>query len=60
MTMHAHRFDPANPADLLGLAIIVLGTVATLVAFTLAFRATVWPGENEPDHPKRSILREDR
>ena len=57
--MHEHHvlLDPLDP---LGVAVVVLGAVATVVAFVLAVRMTVWPGESDPEHPKRAILREDR
>jgi hypothetical protein len=57
MTMHHSLIDPSDP---LGLLVVALGTIATAIAFVLAFRMTFWPGENEPDHAKRSILEEDR
>ena len=57
MHEHAVLFDPSDP---IGAIIVVLGAIATALAFALAFRATVWPGETELDHPKRAILREDR
>lgn len=49
-----------DPLDPLGIAVVVLGAIATLVAFGLAFRMTLWPGEADPAHPKCAILREDR
>jgi hypothetical protein len=49
-----------NPADPFGTIVVVLGALGTALAFGLAFRLTVWPGETEPDHPKHVILREDR
>ena len=57
--MHEHHvfFDSSDP---IGMAVVVLGAIATAASFVLAFRWTVWPGEREPDHPKRAILREDR
>jgi hypothetical protein len=55
--MHHSLIDPSDP---LGLLVVALGTIATAIAFVLAFRMTFWPGENEPDHVKRSILEEDR
>jgi hypothetical protein len=57
--MHEHHvlLDPLDP---LGIAVVVLGTIGTIFTFVLAFRMTLWPGETDPDHPKRTILREDR
>ncbi len=49
-----------DPADPVGVAVVVLGALVTSVAFVLAFRWTFWPGETGADHPKRAILRDDR
>jgi hypothetical protein len=40
--------------------IVMAGAVLTLVAFVLAIRATMSPGERSEAHPKNLILREDR
>ena len=57
--MHEHHalLDGADP---LGMLVVILGAAGTLLAFVLAFRMSVWPGEHEPEHPKHAILREDR
>jgi hypothetical protein len=47
-------------SDPLGITVVVMGTIATAVSFVLAFRMLIRPGEEEPDHPKRVILHEDR
>lgn len=57
MTMHDTLLDPGDP---LGIVVVVAGAIATAWTFVLAFRLTIRPGEHEPDHPKRTILREDR
>ena len=54
---HDHVF--LNFADPVGVAVVVVGAIATAIAFVLAFRMTVRPGETEADHPKNTILRED-
>jgi hypothetical protein len=51
---------PPPSGDLLGTVVVIAGMLATLAAFVFAFRATLWPGETAPDHPKRSILEDDR
>jgi hypothetical protein len=57
--MHEHQvlLDLGDP---LGIVVVALGALGTAVAFGLAFRLTVWPGETRADHPKNVILREDR
>ncbi|MGH7737190.1 MAG: hypothetical protein ACREMP_04910 [Candidatus Tyrphobacter sp.] len=44
----------------LGWIVISVGAAATVFTIVAAFRFGVRPGEAEPDHPKRAILREDR
>jgi hypothetical protein len=55
--MHHPMLDLGDP---LGVLVVALGAIATAATFVLAFRMTVRPGEDDPEHPKRSILREDR
>ena len=50
-------FDGADP---IGIAIVVVGAIATVWTFYLAVRMTIVPGEEQLDHPKLAILREDR
>ena len=57
MMMHGSLLDLHDP---FGVIIVVAGTLGTAWTFLLATRMTLWPGEDEPDHPKREILREDR
>jgi hypothetical protein len=57
MTMHGSLLDLHDP---LGVIIVLAGTIGTAWTFLLAARFTLWPGEDEPDHPKRGILRDDR
>jgi len=49
-----------DPADPLGIAIVVAGAIVTLWAYYFAARRLQSPGETDPDHPKYSILRDDR
>ena len=58
--MNGMQMAPPSGGDVLGSIVVVAGAIATLYAFLLAFRATVRPGETAPDHPKHSILRDDR
>jgi hypothetical protein len=51
---------PPNPHDIAGWFVVALGTLATVGAFALAIKVTIWPGERGVDHPKRIILRDDR
>lgn len=46
--------------DILGTIVVVAGALATVCAFVLAFRATLWPSEEAVDHPKYLILKDDR
>ncbi len=57
MNMHHALIDPSDP---LGLAIVLVGTIAAGWSFVLAFRMSLWPGELESSHPKYEILREAR
>lgn len=51
--------DSLFGVDFLGNLIVVVGAIATVAAFTGAFKMTFWPGEKDDDHPKNIILRED-
>jgi hypothetical protein len=51
---------PPAGGDPLGTVVVVAGALATLLTFGLAFRATLWPGETAPDHPKNVIFRDGR
>jgi hypothetical protein len=44
----------------LGWIVVALGTVATLYAIVIAIYWLIRPGETDPEHPKRIIMREDR
>ena len=57
--MNGMQTAPAS-GDPLGTVVVIVGALATLAAFALAFRATLWPGETAHDHPKRRILEDDR
>ncbi len=51
---------PVIAGDLLGTLVVLVGVVATAVAFVIAFRTTIRPGETASDHPKYSIFKDDR
>ncbi len=54
------QMGPPAGGDPLGTVVVVAGALATLLTFGLAFRATLWPGETAPDHPKNVIFRDGR
>jgi hypothetical protein len=54
------QMAPPSGGDALGTIVVIAGALATLYAFILAFRATLWPGETAPDHPKNLIFKDDR
>ncbi len=45
---------------MIGTIIVAAGTLATLWTVCAAVYWTIRPGETEPDHPKRIVLRSDR
>ncbi|HLI95130.1 MAG TPA: hypothetical protein VKT72_03465 [Candidatus Baltobacteraceae bacterium] len=45
---------------MIGWIIVIVGTAATLWTICAAIYWILRPGETEPDHPKRIILRDDR
>jgi hypothetical protein len=47
-------------SDPIGWIIWIVGAVFTLWTFYFAIRSLVSPGERNPDHPKRLILKDDR
>jgi hypothetical protein len=54
------QMGPPPGGDMLGTMVVGAGVIATIFVFVLAFRATLWPGETAPDHPKYLIFRDDR
>lgn len=58
--MNGMQMSPPPGGDVLGTIVVIAGALVTLLAFVLAVRATIWPGETAPDHPKNIILAEDR
>ncbi len=58
--MNGMQMGPPAGGDLLGTVVVIAGALATLYAFVLAFRATLWPGETAPTHPKYLIFKDDR
>ena len=58
--MNGMQMAPPPGGDVLGTIVVIVGALVTLLAFGLAVRATFWPGETAPDHPKNIILAEDR
>ena len=51
---------PPVHGDPVGMAIVVLGAVFTVWAIVFAVRASIAPGERDPNHPKFLIFKEDR
>jgi hypothetical protein len=58
--MNGMQMGPPPGGDILGTIVVVAGTMVTLLAFVLAVRATFWPGETAPDHPKTIIFKNGR
>ena len=58
--MNGMQMGPPQGGDILGTIVVVAGLIVTVLAFALAFRATMWPGETAPDHPKNIIFKDDR
>jgi len=54
---HAHSISGAHA--FWEYAVVVAAVIVLIWVLYLAFKYTVWPGEEEPDHIKRRIL-EDR
>lgn len=54
MAMAPHGADP------IGIAIVIVGAIATAFVFALAIRWSMHPGEDDPAHIKRLVLRDDR
>jgi hypothetical protein len=50
---------PPPGGDIPGTIVVIVGALVTLLAFVLAFRATVWPGETASEHPKNLIFKDD-
>lgn len=57
--MNGMAMHPAQ-GDVLGWIVVIAGSVATLWTIGAALYWTIRPGENEPTHPKRLILKDDR
>ncbi len=58
--MNEMQMGPPAGGDILGTIVVVAGAIVTLLAFGLAVRATLWPGETAPDHPKTIIFKDGR
>jgi hypothetical protein len=54
--MHDHLVGPTWG----NVVIIVLASAVTLACIWAMLRMLIRPGEDDPAHPKRAILREDR
>jgi hypothetical protein len=54
--MHDHLLGPTWG----NVIIIALAGAVTLACIVAMLRMLIRPGENDPEHPKHSILREDR
>jgi len=46
--------------DVFGTVVVVVGAIATLLTIAAATYWTVYPGETDPGHPKRLVLKDDR
>lgn len=57
--MNGMQMQP-SPHDAVGWFIVALGAAATLWSIAASIYWIVRPGETQPDHPKRMILRGDR
>lgn len=51
---------PLAGDGLLGWLVVIVGAVATIFAIASTIYWFLRPGETEPDHPKRIVLRSDR
>jgi hypothetical protein len=58
--MNDMQMGPPTGGDIPGTIVVIVGAFVTLLAFVLAFRATLWPGETASDHPKNLIFKDDR
>ena len=45
---------------MIGALVVVVGTIVTLWTIAVSIRWLIAPGEEQPDHPKRLIMRSDR
>ena len=46
--------------DVLGWSIVIAGSALTLWSMAASVYWTIRPGETQPNHPKRIVLRNDR
>lgn len=53
-----HMQTPGH--DVLGWVAIAAGCATTIWTIAIALYWTIRPGETDPEHPKRTILRSDR
>ncbi len=58
--MNDMQMGPPPGGDPLGMTVVIVGAIVTVLAFALAFRATFWPGETAPEHPKNIIFKDGR
>jgi hypothetical protein len=54
------QMGPPAGGDPFGWIVVIVGTAILLYSSFLAIKATIRPGETDPDHPKNVILQEDR
>lgn len=45
---------------MIGWIVVAVGAAATTWTIVAALRCTIHPGETDPNHPKRIVLRRDR
>jgi len=58
--MNMNMDVPALQDDILGWIIVIIGTIATIYTIVVSIYWIVRPGETDPNHPKRIIMKDDR
>jgi hypothetical protein len=46
--------------DWIGWSVVIAGAIGTIWTIGISIYWVIKPGEHEPDHPKRLIMRKDR
>jgi len=58
--MNMNMGVPALQDDILGWIIVIIGTIATIYTIVAVIYWIIRPGETDPSHPKRIIMKDDR